>query len=208
MNVNTLRRILLPGAAIVLALVLAACGGSSGDTAGAAGTDPQPSTEASPTAETGSDAEFNEADVSFAQNMIVHHEQAVQMSQLAETRAEDPEIVELAAQIMAAQEPEIVTMTGWLTAWSQPVEPAGGHDGHAMAGMMSEAEMSALEAADGVDFDRMYAQMMIAHHNGAIEMAREVQNDGVNTDVKALAATIEQTQAAEVAVLQGIVDRL
>jgi uncharacterized protein (DUF305 family) len=156
-------------------------------------------------------APFNEADVQFLRIMIPHHQQAVEMASLAETRVSDPELKQIAAQIKAAQDPEIKTMTGWLKAWSQPTAPSGAHNmsgAAGMPGMMSEAEMAQLKAAKGVDFDRMFARMMIAHHNGAIQMARDEQAKGKNPDAKALAATIEKTQAAEVAQLQKILDRL
>lgn len=154
---------------------------------------------------------FNDADVTFAQMMIPHHEQAVDMATLAQTRANDPELKQLAQDIRDAQEPEIATMTDWLRQWGQPTAMPGGHGGHGpdtMPGMMTDAEMAELEAASGVDFDRMFARMMIAHHNGAIQMSRNVMAQGSNPDVKALAETIEQTQSAEIATLQAILDRL
>jgi uncharacterized protein (DUF305 family) len=96
------------------------------------------------------------ADIAFAR-MIPHHQQAVEMATLAETRASDPEIKQLAAKIKTAQAPEITTMTGWLTAWGMPTTQAGGHNmpgmsgTEGMPGMMSEAEMTQLMAATGVD---------------------------------------------------------
>jgi uncharacterized protein (DUF305 family) len=156
-------------------------------------------------------ANFNTADVQFAQMMIPHHQQAVQMAELATTRATDPEIKQLAAAIKVAQQPEIDTMTGWLTAWKQPTAQPGGHNMPgmgAMPGMMSEQDMTMLKGMSGVDFDRQFARMMIAHHNGAIQMARDVQKNGSNPDVKRLAVTIEQTQTTEVQQLQKILDRL
>lgn len=157
------------------------------------------------------DANFTTADVEFAQVMIVHHRQAVEMADLAATHAADPEVKQLAVTIKAAQQPEIDTMTGWLTAWKQPTAQAGGHNMPGMGsmpGMMSEQEMAALKASTGVDFDRQFTRMMIAHHNGAIQMARDVQKNGSNPDVKRLAVMIEQAQTTEVAQLQKILDRL
>lgn len=156
-------------------------------------------------------ATFNNADVQFSQMMIVHHQQAVEMADLATTRAADPEVKQLATAIKAAQQPEIDTMTGWLTAWKQPTAQAGGHNMPGMGtmpGLMSEQDMAALKAASGVDFDRQFARMMIVHHNGAIQMAREVGKNGSNPDVKRLAVMIEQAQTTEVAQLQKILDRL
>jgi len=74
--------------------------------------------------------------------------------------------------------------------------------------MMSDAELDQLKAAKGVDFDRMFARMMIAHHNGAIIMARDCQTKGSNAAAKALAAAIEKAQSTEVEQLQKILDRL
>lgn len=157
---------------------------------------------------TGSAGTVNDADVTFAQNMIPHHRQAVEMGTMAAEKASDPEIKQLAAQIKAAQDPEITTLTSWLSAWGKPTAPAIGHESMAMPGMMSDAEMAKLEAASGTDFDRMFAQMMIAHHNGAIQMAKDELAKGANTAAKGLAATIERTQSAEIAQLQKIFDRL
>ena len=204
---NIARRWLSVGAAGVAVLAFAAgCGGDGDDSGGMPGMDGGGTTSTAPTASAGA---FNDADVTFAQNMIVHHQQAVQMADLATSRATDPEVKQLAGQIKAAQDPEIATMTCWLTAWGKPTTPPGGHGGGmSMPGMMSDAEMAKLTAAKGAEFDRMFAQMMVAHHNGAIQMAREEQAKGSNSEAKKLAATIEQTQTAEVAKLQKIVDRL
>jgi uncharacterized protein (DUF305 family) len=202
---RTIRRGLALGATTLTALIIAACSNSGSDP-GMPGMD-HGSMATSPAA----GADHNTADVQFAQMMIAHHQQAVQMATLADTRAADPEIKALAAQIKAAQQPEITTMSGWLTGWGQPTAQAGGHDMPGMGGMpgmMSETEMQQLQAATGTDFDRMFARMMIAHHNGAIQMATQVQAAGTSTAVKTLAATIGSSQTAEVAQLQKILDRL
>jgi uncharacterized protein (DUF305 family) len=180
-------------------LVLAACGGT--DQPGAV---PTPTT-----APTSTPDDFNDADVAFTQMMIPHHVQAVEMAELAATRASDPELKRLAADIKGAQDPEIATMVGWLRGLGQPTEMPGGHEGHGgMPGMMSEEDMAELTAAKGVDFDRRFARMMISHHNGAIQMCQDIAVSGNHADVKGLAATIQQTQAAEVAQLEKILDRL
>jgi uncharacterized protein (DUF305 family) len=198
MTRTLVRRVLLP---ITAAAVLALAAGCGGDDMGGMDDHGSGSGTQSSAAASSSSAAFNDADVSFAQNMIVHHQQAVEMADLAPTRAAKAEVKSLAAQIKAAQQPEIDTMTGWLTAWGQPVTPAGGHGGHSMPGMMSTQDMDKLKLASGAAFDHEFARMMIAHHNGAIEMAREVQTKGTNPDVKKLAADIEKTQQAEVTTL-------
>lgn len=194
------RRALLVGAAALVTLAGAtACAATTGVDQGPG----QPTTSAS------SGAAFVDADVMFVQMMIPHHQQAVDMAALAETRASDPELKLLAAKIKAAQDPEITTMTAWLTAWGQPSAAAGGHLGHGgMPGVMSAEEMTQLAAAKGVDFDRMFARMMIAHHAGAIQMASDEEANGVNRNAKALAAQIMKTQYAEIEALQKILDRL
>ena len=199
MNRTLVRRILLPFAATAVLALAAGCGGDD-----IGGMDPGSGAQTTASA-SGSSATFNDADVTFAQNMIVHHQQAVEMADLAATRAASGGIKTLATQIKAAQQPEIDKMTGWLTAWGKPTEPAGGHGGHSMPGMMSTGDMDKLKAASGAAFDKQFAQMMIDHHNGAIEMAREVQKNGSNPDVKKLAADIEKTQQAEVTTLQKFV---
>lgn len=199
------RRVLFVGVAGIAILALpAGCGGDGSGSMSDIGHGGSSAANTPPA----SSASFNDADVAFAQNMIPHHQQAVQMADLAAGRANDAEVKQLAGQIKAAQEPEIQTMTGWLTAWGKPTTPASGHGGMSMPGMMSEADMAKLMAATGTDFDRMFVQMMIAHHNGAIQMAREEQASGANAEAKALAATIERDQTAEVGTLQQILDRL
>jgi uncharacterized protein (DUF305 family) len=198
--VRTVRRGLLIAAAVATLGLITACGNDGMNHGSGAGASSAPA-----------NASFNDADVMFAQMMIPHHRQAVEMAALAETKASDPEIKQLAAQIKAAQDPEIKTMSDWLTSWGQPSAAATGHSMpgmSGMAGMLSEQEMTALSKATGKDFDRLFARGMIAHHNGAIQMAKDEQANGKHADAKALAATIAKTQAEEVTKLQAILDRL
>src|SRR5690242_7335349 len=109
---------LLAGAAVTTALLLSACGGSTSSTG-------HDGTAMAPASAPASAAPFNDADVTFAQSMIPHHQQAVQMAELADSRAASTEVKTLAAKIKAAQQPEIDTMTGWLTAWDQPTAMPG-----------------------------------------------------------------------------------
>lgn len=205
-----LRRALMTGVTLsALLLTTAACGDDMSDMDHGSGN--SPTATASASAQTS--AAVNDADVMFAQMMVPHHRQAVEMADLAPTRANDPELKDLAAKIKAAQDPEIATMTGWLTAWGKPTGAPQGHDMHGtspsgMPGMADEEQMNKLKAAKGTEFDKMFAQMMIDHHKGAIEMAKTEQADGANPEAKALAAKIEADQAAEVQTLQKILDRL
>lgn len=187
-------------------LTLAACGGDD-SMSGMSGMD---SSTPTPTDSRSSNAasEFNDADVTFATDMIPHHRQAVEMAALAESRADSPEVVALAEQIKQAQDPEIQTMSGWLSAWGEPVpEEMGGMDmSTSMPGMMSADEMDGLMNASGVDFDQMFLTMMIEHHRGAIEMAKAEQADGEYPDAVALAEEIETAQTEEIATMQGLLD--
>ncbi|MFE6095986.1 DUF305 domain-containing protein [Streptomyces tuirus] len=218
-NTALRRRVAIVSAVAAGGLLLAACGGNdmegmdhgSGSSASAtasqaAGDNPAPGA-------------FNDADVMFAQMMIPHHEQALEMSKLADGRASDAEIKTLAADIEKAQDPEIKTMKSWLKAWGKPESAqesmpgmdhgSGGMDhGSGMSGMMSEEDMKKLEAAKGTDFDRMFAQMMIKHHEGAITMAEDEQKKGRNATAKELAAAVVKTQSAEVEKFEKILDRL
>ena len=136
--------------------------------------------------------------------MIPHHEQAVEMAKLAKQHASTAEVKKLADKIAGAQGPEIDTMKGWLKDWDQSgsdgsMSGMGDSSGSAaeMQGMMSDAQMSALSSSAGADFDQMFLTMMVAHHTGAIEMAKTEQAKGKNADAKELAKKIEAGQTAE-----------
>ena len=153
----------------------------------------------------------NDADVTFAQEMIPHHQQAIEMAELAASRAESDDVKDLAADIEAAQGPEIETMTGWLESWGEdaPDEGMSGMDhgdmsSEDMGGMMTEDEMTELEATSGPDFDRMFLTMMIEHHEGAIEMAKTEQSEGEFPDAVDMAKEIETTQAEEIQTMQDL----
>ncbi|TLS43288.1 DUF305 domain-containing protein [Streptomyces montanus] len=202
------RRIAAVGAVAVGALLLSACGGDdmSGMDHGSG------KASAKETAGSGKSAaaeDFNDADAMFAQMMIPHHEQALDMAELADGRASDSEVKDVAAKIEKAQDPEIKTMKGWLTSWGKPAgtEAMPGMD-HGGDGMMSDGDMKELKSMKGKEFDRMFADMMIDHHNGAISMAKDEQKNGKNADAKQLADDVVKGQSAEVKQLQSILDRL
>lgn len=146
-------------------------------------------------------AAADEADIMFAQMMIPHHEQAVIIAGMAEGRAADPRIIDLAGEITAAQAPEIDEMAGWLREWGAPRlsedEAMGAHGGHGMAGMLTPEVLDELRGLSGAEFDRRFAAAMIEHHRGAIEMAEQVK-DSANPKVAALAQRIITTQQAEI----------
>ncbi|MGW8768772.1 DUF305 domain-containing protein [Streptomyces sp. NPDC055815] len=207
------RKLALVSALAAAGLLLTACGaddGMSGMDHGGTSATSSASSSASAPAAPGADSApgaFNDADVMFAQMMIPHHEQALEMAKLADGRAEDPEVKELVAAIEQAQDPEIQKMKAWLKGWGKP-ESAGHGSGHGMAGMMSDQDMKDLAAAKGEAFDRKFAELMIAHHDGAVAMAKDEQKNGGNATAKKLADDVVRTQSAEVAQLKKILDRL
>ena len=154
--------------------------------------------------DTSDQANHNEADVEFAQAMIPHHEQAVEMAQLAATRAQSSEVKELASQIEAAQDPEIQTMTGWLEDWGESVDGGGGMDHGGGDGMMGDDQMSSLEGATGAEFDRMFLEQMTEHHEGAIAMAETELDEGRFQDALEMAQTIRDTQRQEVQTMETL----
>jgi uncharacterized protein (DUF305 family) len=149
---------------------------------------------------------FDDADVTFATDMISHHRQAIEMAELAKTRGTSQQVKDLAAQIEQAQDPEIQTIADWLTAWGKPVpdDMSGMDMSGSMPGMMSTEDMHMLQGMSGAGFDRMFLQMMIEHHHGAIEMARIEQADGTNADAQALAQQIENAQTAEITTMRSM----
>jgi uncharacterized protein (DUF305 family) len=192
------RRAGLVATAVTAALVLAACGSDNGSDTGSGARTP-----ASASAEDTAGA-HNDQDVSFAQEMIPHHQQAIQMSKMAATQASSAEVKDLASRIEKAQDPEIETMSGWLESWGEDVPSSmpgmnhGGSDASGMPGMMDTEDMDKLMGASGKDFDTMFLTMMVEHHEGAVEMATTEKDKGQYGPAKELAADIITAQTAEI----------
>ena len=161
----------------------------------------------------------NDADIAFAQQMIVHHQGAITMSDLAPTRASSAQVKQLAVDIKAAQGPEITQMTGWLNVWAPAMNsmttatPTGGMGGMgntitgsvmSMPGMMSDDQMTALTAASGIAFDKLFLQLMITHHQGALTMAQTEKATGENPDALELADLITASQTSQISTMQGL----
>jgi uncharacterized protein (DUF305 family) len=184
-------------------VLLTACGGGDPPeaTPGAGTSPPVPTASAPPT------TDFNDVDVAFAQMMIAHHRQAVEMAGLAATRAADPELKELAAEIARVRGAEIAAMTGWLAAWGKAATPAEGHGGRDMPGMATGAQMAGLRRAEGAEFDRRFAELMIDHHRGAIEMAATEREEGLSPAARRFAGTVETARRAEIERLEGMLGR-
>lgn len=175
----------------------------------AGGTEPSPSTNsgAGASSQVAAEAEHNDADVAFLQGMIPHHRQAVEMAELAASRSQDPQVLDLAARIGAAQEPEIQTMTAWLQDWGAEVPGADSTGGMDMSGMMTPQQMQQLGQAGGGAFDRMFLEMMTGHHRGAVEMAEVELREGENPEAKQLAQTIIDTQRAEITEMEALLQK-
>ncbi|UNO43667.1 DUF305 domain-containing protein [Streptomyces sp. MST-110588] len=210
---------------LALTLALTACG-DDGAKSGSPKASPSQSS-ARPSAS----GSFNDADVRFAQMMIPHHQQAVEMARLSGGRASDKEIKQLSQSIEKAQGPEIATMRGWLKSWGKPESAPMDHSGmpgmhhgshgtgkggdgedegsgSGMPGIMSEKDMADLKAAKGTAYDKKFAEMMTEHHNGAIAMAEDERKNGRDAAAKKLAGDIIKGQSAEVEKFKKILDRL
>jgi uncharacterized protein (DUF305 family) len=171
---------------------------------GGCGTTTAPSSS-SPSSSSAVGQTHNQADIAFAQDMIRHHAQAIAMSKMAAQQAGSPQVKELAARIQVEQQPEIDQLSGLLRAWNAPVPPMAGMGqgnmgsmGGAMPGMMTSGEMQQLGQATGAAFDRMFLQMMISHHQGAVMMAKTELNNGQNPDARQLAQRIIDAQQHEI----------
>lgn len=143
----------------------------------------------------------NAADIMFAQMMIPHHQGAIEMADLAPSRSTNSDVLALAAKIKAAQAPEIDQMQSWLSSWGQPTGMPSSM-GHDMPGMMSEQDVATLQGLSGAAFDRQFLTMMIAHHQGAIEMAETEIANGSHAPAIQLANDIITSQQAEIAQME------
>ncbi|MFI6170176.1 DUF305 domain-containing protein [Nocardia sp. NPDC051052] len=176
------------------ALILAGCS----DDDAMPGMDHGASSTSAPASAPAARTDFNDADVTFLQMMYPHHAQAVDMAKLVPGHSQNPQLLTLAANVEQAQAPEMRQITTLLQSFGKPAPTATGHGGHTMPGMMSVAQMTALQAASGPDFDRQWLTMMIEHHTGAVTMAETELANGTNTESKTLARTIIDNQRAEI----------
>ncbi len=199
-----MKRQIIPSAVLAAAgLLISACGSTDAATHYMSSMSPAPATSSAPAASAATD--HNDQDVMFAQMMIPHHRQALDMAKLAETRASSAEVKKLAKQIEAAQDPEIQTMSGWLTSWSVQVPGEDDmHMDHGMPGMMSGEDMKKLEGLSGAAFDKAFLKMMIQHHEGAITMAEAQESNGAYEPAKQLAASIIAGQSAEITTMKKL----
>ena len=155
-----------------------------------------------------SETDHNDADIAFATDMIQHHAQALSMVDLTVDRTLDPEVQQLADDIREAQGPEIETMSDWLEEWDEEIPATmrdhsnAGHDMEGMGdsmdgldsdmpGMMSGDDFDELENAPDSEFQTMWLEMMVEHHEGAVEMAQEEQDNGQYKPAVDLAGAVE-----------------
>lgn len=208
----TRRAAVLGTVAAAAILTAAGCSTDSTDTAttGASSFVVDGSPSQSAPAGSATDQQHNSADIMFNQMMIPHHRQAVEMAGMVESRTQNAAVRQLATAIAAAQQPEIDQMTARLTSWGVPVMAGGDHggmsmggdhsmSGSGMSGMMSDAQMSAISSATGAQFDTLWLQGMITHHEGAVEMANTELAKGIDPGSRELATQIKTAQLAEIA---------
>lgn len=191
--------------AAVTAAAFALAGCSAGSGTGSPETSGTSSSSA-PATSSAARAESNDADAMFAQAMIPHHAQAVAMSDTMLKKEGIPAVVtDLATRIKAAQGPEIEKMTDWLEGWGQPTKMSSGHS---MSGMMGEDDMAKLESAQGTEAAKLFLTQMIAHHEGAVEMARTETTDGKNAGAVQLSKDIVSSQEAEIQEMKDLLATL
>ena len=207
-------KILAAAAVAAAALTLGACNStSSNGSSHSGGSMPGMGTSTgmpgAPAPSTATAAAHNQADITFASGMVPHHQQAIAMADMALKQASNANVKQLATAIKAAQDPEIQTMTGWLTSWGSTPMPSG-HDmgGMSMGGMMTDQDMSALGKASGTTFDRMWLQMMIKHHQGAVAMAKTELAQGAHPDAKTLAQQVIDSQSKEITTMTDLLKTL
>jgi uncharacterized protein (DUF305 family) len=205
------KRTILIGAGALAVLAISTGCSSPNESDHPTGHSPSSSATVAPGTSASAEA-HNDADVMFAQHMIPHHQQAVEMSDMVVGKQGiDPRVMQLATQIKAAQGPEIQQMQDWLTQWGAPAMlPMSGHDMPGMTGqgMMSDADMTALMDAQGVEASKLFLTQMIAHHEGAITMAQNEIKDGQFPAALEMAKAIVTTQQKEIDTMKGILATL
>jgi uncharacterized protein (DUF305 family) len=203
----------LSAAAIAAVLFLAGCATDSGTAPSSSsmpGMHHGSSSDGGPSASAPAPAaDHNMADVMFAQMMIPHHAQAVEMSDTILAKQDIPaDVKDLATRIKEAQRPEIELMTGWLEDWKMPTHLPSTGSGHGMAGMMDEEEMKKLDDSQGTAAARLFMEQMIIHHEGAMTMATSETANGKNTAAVQLSKDIVTAQEAEIQEMKTLLGAL
>jgi uncharacterized protein (DUF305 family) len=200
-----MRRWVLIGPAALAALVTITACSSSGNQSATSGTRSAGSSAASTA--TPATSAHNQADVTFAQNGIPHHQQAIPMSDdILGKQGIDPRVVQLATQFKADQGPELQQMQSWLSQWGQPTLSMT--PGMVMPGMLPDQDLAALKNAQGVDATKRFLTGMIECHEGTIAMAEDEIKDGQYPPAVALAHSISTREQQENTTMQGILASL
>jgi uncharacterized protein (DUF305 family) len=152
-----------------------------------------------------SKSNYTGADIMFLQMMIPHHQQAVDISNLALKTSKDSELLALATTIRDAQTAEIAQMKQWLNDAGAGTDM--GHSMDGMGGMLDDAELSALAAATGKNFDVLWLRGMIGHHDGAIHMTTMIR-DASNEEIKAFGENVIKDQSAQITQMEAMLKRL
>lgn len=150
-------------------------------------------------------ANFTGADVMFLQMMIPHHQQAIDMADVAAQISKNLELLKLASDIKSEQSAEIIQMRAWLKE-AKASEDAG-HSMHEMGGMLSSEDFANLKAATGSNFDKLWLEGMIGHHDGAIHMTNMII-DADNLELKKFGQGIVKSQAAQIEQMKEMLKRI
>ena len=154
------------------------------------------------------DTRYTSSDAQFMRDMIPHHQQALEISRLAPDRTNSPQLLEIAGKIEAAQGDEIAFMEQWLTSRGESIDQSHAHTGHhTMKGMATEAQMASLAAASGVEFDRQFLSLMIAHHEGAIDMVEalmEQPGSAYDPTLFEFTTDVSNDQSKEIELMHGL----
>ncbi|AOT04676.1 DUF305 domain-containing protein [Arthrobacter sp. U41] len=200
----------IPATALVAAIALAGCSASPNNSSGGSmpGMNHGSSGMSSGSASTVT-GNHNAADTMFAQGMIPHHTQAVEMSDIMlKKQGIDPKVSALATKIKAEQGPEIDQLTTWLSDWKESSQISGSMSGGGMSGMMSGDDMAKLDAAQGTDAAKLFLSQMITHHDGAVMMAQTESTDGKSPDAVQLSKSIVTSQEAQLKEMKDLLAAL
>lgn len=210
------KKLVMTAAAAAVLLGLSACTSDETDTASETTTavETTATSGSSTTEQAEESAQHSESDVMFAQMMIPHHEQAIEMSDIILSKDDVPaDVTSLAEEIKAAQGPEIAQLTDWLEQWGEPTQPegmdmdmGGDHDMAQMEGMLSDEELQQLSDAPGPEAAELFLNQMIAHHEGAVAMAEDQVENGTYPPAVDLAQTIIDTQQQEIDTMRQLLD--
>lgn len=154
---------------------------------------------------------YTEADVRFMQGMIAHHAQAIHMSRMAEARGTNPRVLRFATKIDQSQIAEIALMQDWLRSNGQHAPDTSSWRNMQMSGMLTTEQLARLDSARGADFDRLFLQLMIQHHEGALTMVEDLfasSRNAQDVDVSVFANDVQTVQTAEIGIMQQMLDEM